>query len=266
MIGKKLRLAGIINGKSKKTCIVPMDHGTTYGPIEGLQNYLNTAGLVLRGGADALIVHKGLFGRIVDEGQLLSGNLIMHLSASTVMNPEPGCKVLIASVEEAVKYGAAGVSIHVNTGTKAECNMLKDFAEVSRHCMEWGMPLIAMMYGCKGAEDWKELQHLMRLAEELGADIVKINCQCSSEDFREALNGVHIPVVIAGGENLDNAGLLLQRIDCLLDAGASGVAIGRNIFQNPDPMLITELIAGVVHGKVTLQNSLMRVRTVRHTG
>lgn len=265
MIGKKIRLARIINEETKKTCIVPLDHGTTFGPITGLKNYLDTVNCVLKGGADALIMHKGLLRKVLEEEKMLQGNFVMHLSASTAINPEPDNKVLVASVEEAIKYGAVAVSIQVNIGTKNESRMLEDFAKVSRSCMDWGMPLIAMMYGTNQVRDWKELQHIARLAEELGADVVKINYPGSIENLRNLLNGVHIPVIIAGGENFNNVEHLLSMVDCCMQAGANGVAIGRNIFQNPEPQFITDLVSSIVHKKITLHESLIRVRAAQHT-
>ena len=60
MIGKKIRLERIINRNSHKTVIIPMDHGVTIGPVEGLIDMRETVSKVVAGGANAILMHKGL--------------------------------------------------------------------------------------------------------------------------------------------------------------------------------------------------------------
>ena len=83
------------------------------------------------------MIHKGL----VEAGHRRSGRdvgLIVHLSASTCMSPDPNCKVMVCSVEEAIKLGADAVSIHVNIGAEDEKSMLKDFGRVAREALRTG--------------------------------------------------------------------------------------------------------------------------------
>jgi len=139
MIGKNIRLERIINRKTGKTVIVPMDHGVTEGPIRGLIDMKKAVDNVVNGGANAIIVHKG----IVKVGHRQSGKdigLIIHLSASTSMSPDPTGKVLVCTVEEALQIGADGVSIQVNLGAPTDDVMLDHFGQISRNCMQWGMP------------------------------------------------------------------------------------------------------------------------------
>ena len=73
------------------------------------------------------------------------------------------------------------------------------------------------------------------MTEELGADIVKIYPTVDGIDFDEVLQGINIPVVIAGGNYNEDIGKFLKTIKRCIEAGASGVSIGRNIFQSKDP-------------------------------
>ena len=145
ILGKKIRMERIINRDTRKTLIVPMDHGMSVGPIPGIIDMKEAIRKVAQGGANAIVEHKGL----VEEGHRGEGKdigLIIHLSASTNLSIYPHAKTLVCSIEEAIKLGADAVSIHVNLGDSQEKEMLKDFGQISYEARTWGMPLLAMVY------------------------------------------------------------------------------------------------------------------------
>ena len=254
MIGKTIRLERIIDRNSRRTVIVPMDHGTTMGPIEGLIDMRATIDKIVEGGANAILMHKG----IVVAGHRGSGKdvgLVVHLSASTTMSPDPNTKVAVCTVEEAVRLGADAVSIHINLGAERDTEMLAYFGEVSRSCSQWGMPLLAMMY-TRGKKidneyDVKYVKHAARVGAELAADIVKCNYTGSIDSFKEVVEGCPVPVVIAGGEKMETETQLLTMVEHALKAGAAGVSIGRNAFQHKKPEKIVEAIGKIVHDGAT---------------
>lgn len=259
MIGKQIRIERIIDRNTKKSVIVPLDHGVSAGPIPGIINLKEMVDKIARGGANAIIQHKGN----VSAGHRGEGKdigLIIHLSASTSLSPDPNSKVLVCSVEEAIKLGADAVSIHVNLGAEDEKEMLKDFGHIAYKCMEWGMPLLAMVYtrGKKitNENDVKVVKHAARVAAELGADLVKVNYTGSAETFREVTEGCAVPVLIAGGEKAENDKDVLKNIRDSILAGGKGVAIGRNVFQHPDPTRMTRAICALVHENKTLEEAM----------
>jgi DhnA family fructose-bisphosphate aldolase class Ia len=131
MVGKKIRLERIIDRNSGRTVIVPMDHGVTVGPIEGLADMKTAVGQIVTGGANAVIVHKGIV-RLGHRGTGKDVGLIVHLSGGTTMSPDPNAKVLVCTVEEAIKLGADAVSIHINLGAETDKEMLEHFGKVTR--------------------------------------------------------------------------------------------------------------------------------------
>ncbi len=148
IIGKQIRMERIMDRNTRKTIIVPLDHGVSVGPIEGICDIRETVALVAEGGAKAIVEHKGLVGA----GHRRSGSdigLIIHLSASTALSPHPHSKTLVSSVEEALKLGADAVSIHVNIGDEQEKDMLNDFGRVSYEARNWGMPLLDVSEGAE---------------------------------------------------------------------------------------------------------------------
>lgn len=254
MTGKQVRLKRLFK-HSDRLFIAPMDHGVTVGPMEGLTDMPAIVDLIRTGKADAIVVHKGLVGQITDHLGSDGCELIVHLSASTALAPDPNRKELISSVEHAIRLGATAVSVHVNLGSACESMMIKDLGLIAESCESWGMPLLAMMYVRDGNKDSEfspeKIKHAARLAEELGADIVKVNYTGSAEAFAEVTSAVKIPVVIAGGPKMSSTNDLLSMIEESVEAGARGVAIGRNLFQHPDPAGLARIIRQTLDKKAS---------------
>ncbi len=258
-IGKIVRLERIMNRNTKKTIIVPMDHGVSSGPIEGIVDIKRAVDRVAEGGANAVVLHKGMV-RAGHRGGGRDIGLIVHLSASTDLSPSKNDKVLVCSVEEAIKLGADAVSIHVNIGADMEREMLRDFGVVARACEEWQIPLLAMVYGrgpkIENQYDPKVVAHCARIGAELGADIVKVPYSGDPESFRMATEGSPIPVVIAGGPKMKSERDVLEMVYGAVRAGASGLSIGRNIFQAKDPALMVRAMSKIVHEGGTVEEAL----------
>ncbi len=262
IIGKRIRLERIINRNTGNTVIVPMDHGLSMGPIEGLRDMPSTINAIADGGANAVVLHKG----IVEFGHRGYGRdvgLIIHLSGSTSLAPDPNEKVLVCTVEEAIKFGADAVSIHVNVGSKTEAEQLREMGKISRICAEWGMPLLAMMYPRgEGIDQFSEkaVSLAARAGAELGADIVKTNFTGDVNSFKRVVEGCPVPVVVAGGPKMKSEEEILKMVEMAMDAGARGVAIGRNIFQAKNPTKMTKAIAMIVHENVSAKEALEFLR------
>ncbi len=258
-LGKQIRLERIINRHSKRTIIVPMDHGTTVGPIDGLEDMRHVVNDMAEGGADAVLMHKGLI-RCSHRASGKDVGLIIHLSASTALSPNVNKKVLVASVKEAVSYGADGVSIHVNLGATDEDRMLTDLGRVANSCQKWGMPLLAMLYA-RGPEvingyDAATVAHCARVGNELGADIVKVVYSGSIENFAQAVDGCCIPVLIAGGEKMHSTRDFLQMVYDSIRAGGAGLSVGRNVFQHPKRIQLVRALRAIVHEEASVEQAL----------
>jgi len=248
-IGKAVRLERIIDRNTKNTIIVPMDHGVSSGPIEGIVDIRSAVYDVAEGGANAVVLHKGMV-KAGHRGRGKDIGLIVHLSASTDLSPTKNDKVLVCTVEEAIKLGADGVSVHVNIGADMEREMLKDLGYVAKVCEEWGMPLLAMVYG-RGKDinqyDPKVIAHCARIGAELGADIVKVPYSGEPESFRLAVEGSPVPVVIAGGPKMKTEREVLEMVKGAMQAGARGLSVGRNVFQAKDRVKMVKALVHIVH-------------------
>lgn len=258
-IGKKVRIERIINRESGNTVIIPLDHGISVGPVKGLVNLTDTINKVAEGGANAVLQQKGM----VKHGYRGYGQdigLIVHISASTSLSPDPNNKVDVCTVEEAIRYGADAVSIHINVGSDTEPDQLIHLGDTAERCDYWGMPLLAMMYprGSKIPDqyDAEAVAHAARVGAELGADIVKTNYTGNKDSFKTVVKGCPVPVIMAGGPKTETDEEFLKMVRGAIDAGAKGVAIGRNVFQHDDPTKMTRAIASIVHEDKSVDDAI----------
>lgn len=259
MIGKQIRIERILDRKTGKCVIAPLDHGISGGPLPGIIDLPKTVNQVAEGGANAVLMHKGM----VLNGHRGYGSdigLIIHLSASTDLSVDPQHKVQVTSVEKAIQLGADAVSVHVNIGSEAEPEMLETTGRIAEECDDWGMPLLAMMYPrgpkIQNEHDPEVVKLSARVGAELGADIVKTNYTGDPDTFKEVVDGCPVPVIIAGGPKIETERQLFEMVYDAISVGGAGVAFGRNVFQAEDPTKITHALVEVVHNKVTPDEAL----------
>ncbi len=252
--GKRRRLRRIFRSDGR-TVIVPLDHGVSVGPVKGLEDMGRLIGELVKGGVDAVVVHKG-WAKHLDFSEL---GLIVHGSAGTELSPDRLRKTGCATPLEALSLGADGFSLHVNVGSETDYKQLAFLAESSRVCSMLGLPLLAMMYprGPKIQDEHsaKEVAHASRIGVELGADVVKTNYTGSAESFRMIVVSTSVPVVVAGGPKTPSARGFLKMVQEAVSAGAAGVSIGRNVFQHGEPRRMAEALRMIVHEDASVDSA-----------
>ena len=248
MSGKEIRIKKIMNKNSNRTIIIPVDHGATVGPVSGITNIGQFLGELDENYVNAVVVCKGqMLNRDVIQNCRIPK--IVHLSNSSIISSKPDDKVLVGSVENAIALGADAISVHVNIGAENDTEMLRDFGKISDDCYRWGMPLLAMMYAKNNHGNVAQPQTikiLARIAQEMGADIVKVNYTGDAESFREVVEGCSIPIIIAGGGGNDEKQAVENAYNAV-KAGAAGIAYGRNIFQHSNHNDLIKKLYNVVH-------------------
>jgi len=238
-----------------KTFIIAMDHGVTLGPVRGLEDMQQAVKNVVSGGADAVLVHKGIASHVNTQGT----GLIVHVSASTKLGSKPNLKVGVCTVEEAVRLGADAVSAHINIGAVEEEQMLEFLGNLSRECDSYGMPLLAMMYPrgptVKDENGFEFVSHAARIGAELGADVVKTVYTGDVDSFRKVIQGCPVPVVVAGGARMKTDLDVLELAESSMKAGATGLSFGRNVFQHDRPEAICKALTSIVHQRATAKDA-----------
>jgi len=218
--------------------MLPMDHGFSMGAQPGLHDIPRLLDEV-SSHATCVTVHRGLLPAVAPYADRLG--IMLHLSASTDCAPDPTDKRLVATVEEAVRRGCDGVSLHVNIGSLTEAHQLEDAGKVAGLCDEWGMPLVAMIYP-RGpgmdSTDPKLVAHAVRVGYEIGATAVKVPF---TSDFEKVVAAAPLPVLVAGGADGD----IIKIASSAKAAGAKGVSVGRNVFGHANPGAIMAELAKV---------------------
>lgn len=248
--GTQLRLRRLTRHGDGRLLVVPLDHSVSDGPLMPADLLDPLIAGLAASGVDAVVLHQGRV-RSVEPAAFGAMALIVHLSASTRHAADPDAKYLVASVSAAVRRGADAVSVHVNVGSRDEARQLADLAAVAEEAERWGVPVLAMMYPRGPRIDDPHspdlVAHAATLAADLGADVVKVPFAGSTSAMAEVVASCPIPVLVAGGPTREGWPALCDYVEAIMRSGAAGLAIGRNIFQAPDPSDRAGRVAAVVH-------------------
>jgi DhnA family fructose-bisphosphate aldolase class Ia len=260
MPGKQRRLRRLFNRQSGKTLMVPIDHAVTMGPKIGLEHPKRLIDTLVQSGVDAIIGHKGIL-KLFHES-LAFTPFVFHLSGATNLGSDPGYKALVGDVETAVAMGADAVSIHVTLGHPQEREMLSDLGRVSAQCDRFGMPLLVMAYFVRsaknsGADSAPEL-HTVRVAQELGADMIKIAYPGDNDRLAEVVASSEVPVIVGGGAR-DAESTFMRNVGNMMATGIAGLAVGRHVFQARDIAAGFSELYAAVHNP----NTVHRIKSGR---
>jgi fructose-bisphosphate aldolase/2-amino-3,7-dideoxy-D-threo-hept-6-ulosonate synthase len=256
--GHQIRLNRILR-KGKMLCI-PMDHGVSNGPIEGLSDPASTIYKCELHGLTSIIINKGILKTLPKPTKI---GVLVHFSSSTSLSMSPNRKMLTGTVEEAVRIGADGVSLHINIGGKEEPEMLEQLGMTAEQCQKWEMPLLAMMYprgeNVKNPHDPEIVGHVARIGAECGADIIKTVYTGDVDSFAKIVKSTPAPIVIAGGPKAKTDLDLLQMTEDAMTAGAKGVTYGRNIFAHKRPEKMVEALASIIFKKESAKEAMKKI-------
>ncbi|HJU95324.1 MAG TPA: 2-amino-3,7-dideoxy-D-threo-hept-6-ulosonate synthase [Nitrososphaera sp.] len=245
VFGMDIRLSRILDN-GRMLCI-PMDHGISNGPIKGLEDIHDMIYKCASAGLTCVLVNKGIIKSMPRSPDI---GLIVHFSASTSIGPAPNRKMLIGSVEEAIRLGADAVSVHINIGSKEEPEMLQKLGMIADKCNQWSVPLVAMMYPrgehIKNPHDPEVVAHAARVGAEAGADIVKAVYTGDPDSFKRVVRSCPVPLVIAGGPKANSDREILEMCSGAMSAGAKGVTFGRNIFQHKNPPAMVRALRAII--------------------
>lgn len=256
-VGRKLRERRILFPDSQRGLIVPVDHGLTLGPIAGLEATDTFKGWIGSPHISAVLGHKGLIERLIVREQLHPATgVIVHLNGMASLSPHADTKVMVSDIESALRLGADAVSMQVNFTEENFAHNFTMLGAVTDAAHEAGLPLLTMLYdkvkAATAAERLGRLNHLVRVVTELGSDAVKLAYPESLHEIGELVrrHGSDIRIFFAGGEKASEEGLVAMT-RAVVQQGASGLCIGRNVFQHARPQALLRLLAGCVKGEET---------------
>lgn len=240
----KNRLSRIIKPETGHTVMLAVDHGYFLGPITKLENARKTIEPLLPY-ADALMLTRGILRTSVDPENSIP--VVLRVSGGTsIIGEDLSNEEITTSMEEAIRLNVAAVALSIFVGTEHERQTLVNLSALVDRGMEYGIPVLAVTAVGKelGKRDVRFLSLSCRIAAELGASFVK-TYYC--DEFEKVVEACPVPLVIAGGPKLDTE---LDAMKLAFDAvqkGATGVDMGRNIWQSEFPVAMIRAVRSVVH-------------------
>jgi DhnA family fructose-bisphosphate aldolase class Ia len=246
-----------------RALVFAMDHAVAFGTMAGLEKPGEVIRMVRAGGADAILTTYGICTRFAAEiGRM--GVILRVDGGGSLLAKERGPMQLIYDVLDALRVGADAVGCMGMPGTEFESETLPYLSELISQCAEWNVPVMAEMLpgGFENPAEWwtpENIGHACRIGAELGADFIKTAYPGDAEAFRCIVEQVYVPIVVLGGSRSADPRGVLENVQGAMEAGAAGVAIGRNIYQHPDPTKMTAAIAAIVHDGATVREALQRL-------
>ena len=254
MIGESTRLSRIV--RNGKILILAMDQGIEHGPTDFNEKNIDPEyvfKIAEKGGFSGFAIQKGIAYKYM-ENYAGKVPLILKLNGRTNINPKEDIySSPVAQVKEAVKLGADAIGYTLYVGSPNEAQMFEDFGLIHAEAKDYGMPTVVWAYPrgehVKNEKDPATVAYAARCALELGADVVKVNYTGSADSFKQVVNAAQKCHVISSGGSKQTDAEFLQKAKEVMDAGAKGFAVGRNVWQNDDPLKITKDLKKIVFGE-----------------
>jgi putative autoinducer-2 (AI-2) aldolase len=247
--GMKNRLSRIFSPKSGKTVMLAVDHGYFQGPTTGLKD-LEESIMPLVPYADCLFITRGMVRNCIDPQ--VGSAICLRVSGGPSILGELSNDDVIVSIEEALRLNASAVGMSIFVGTANEDRTISNLGRLVNEAERYGMPVLAVTaVGKDMSRDARYLALASRIAAEIGAHFVK-TYYC--KDFYQVVEGCPVPIVIAGGKKIPEIDALKMTENAIRE-GASGVDMGRNIFQSDNPAGMIKAVKAIVHEGITAEQA-----------
>ncbi|MEO0414396.1 MAG: hypothetical protein AAF226_05535, partial [Verrucomicrobiota bacterium] len=246
-----------------KTVILPIDHGTAI-PVPGLEN---PAAVIEATNAfvDGYVVNLGValachdsFG---DKGVCLRTDVYKPVHGD---NEDEGA-YRVFGTEDAEAVGAHAVMNMLYPHHRNEAEIFREAGELISESLDTDVPVIleTLPYSIGRADDYtpENIGYVVRAAAEMGSDIVKTAFPTNGtvDEFKAIVDSCFVPLIVLGGAAMGDDAALLGMVKKAIDAGAAGIAVGRNVFMHEKPAGIAAALQAVVHDDASVESALKLV-------
>jgi class I fructose-bisphosphate aldolase len=239
-----------------KTLFLAYDQGLEHGPTDFNDKNVDPKYIIeiaKKGKYNGVVFQKGIAEKYNKEIKKSKVPLIVKLNGKTnLFKGEPISRQL-CTVEEAVKLGASAVGYTIYIGSDYEDEMMQEFENIQREAHSKNIPVIVWIYPRGKSIEGKKKEELMvyaaRTGLEIGEDIIKIQLEGTAKDLKWAAKSAgKARVVVAGGIKKGEKEFLKQ-VKEIMDAGCIGLAVGRNVWQDKNPLELTKKIRNIIWSK-----------------
>ncbi len=257
--GMKNRLAQIFNPESGRTVMLAIDHGYFQGPTTGLERIdLNI--LPLTPYADTLMLTRGILRSIVPPS--ITKSIVLRVSGGTSILKELSNEEIAVGIEESIRLNVCAMAVQVFIGGEYEKESIINMTRMVDMGTRYGIPTLAVTAVGKDMDRGARYFRLAtRICAELGAHYVKT--YYIEKDFETVCASCPVPIVMAGGKKIPEPDALTMAYNAV-QQGASGVDMGRNIFQSEAPIAMIQAVRAVVHDNEKPDRALDLYNTIKN--
>ena len=240
--GMKNRLSRIFNPKTGKTVMLAFDHGYFQGATTGLER-IDQKIMPLSPFADTLMLTRGILRSIVPPSDIKP--IVMRASGGTSILKELSNEGIAVDIEDSIRMNVSAMAVQVFIGGENEKQSILNMTKLIDQGTRYGIPTLAVTaVGKEMVRDARYFRLATRICAELGAHYIKT--YYVEKGFETVTASCPVPIVIAGGKKLPEYDALKMAYKAI-NEGASGVDMGRNIFQSESPVAMIQAVRSVVH-------------------
>lgn len=234
-----------------KGILLAYDQGLEHGPSKDFNEKSVDPAYILeiaeKGKFTGIIFQKGVAEKYYD-GKV---PLIIKVNGKTSLPKGEPIASQICSVKQARALGAKAVGYTIYLGSAYENLMLSEFGRIQQEAHELGLAAIAWIYPRGEAVTIDTAPEIVAYAAraglEAGADAVKIKYTGDSNSFRWAVRSAGAArVFMSGGPKAPTDEAFLTQVKGAIDAGASGLAVGRNVWQHERPLEMAAALREII--------------------
>ena len=243
--------------RNGKVMLLAYDQGFEHGPTDFDEksvdpNYIMN--IAKEGGYTGIVLQEGVAAKYYRDQSSEFREwvpLVLKLNGKTSFQGVEPLSLQLCTVEKAIELGAKAVGYTIYVGSEHEEQMMAEFSRIEDEAHAAGLIVIAWMYprGKKvaGKETSKEVTaYSARLAMELNADMVKVAYTGDVENFSWVVKSAgKCKVLVQGGKKMEWNELSAE-VTGGMQAGAAGIAIGRNVWQAENPIEISKKLSELI--------------------
>ena len=257
--GMKNRLARIFNPESNRTVMLAIDHGYFQGPTTGLER-IDLDILPLVPYADTLMLTRGILRSIVPPSTTKS--IVLRVSGGTSILKELSNEDIVVDIEESIRLNVCAMAVQVFIGGEYEKESIINMTRMVDVGTCYGIPTLAVTaVGRDMVRDARYFRLATRICAELGAHYIKT--YYIEKGFETVCAACPVPIVMAGGKKIPELDALTMAYNAV-QQGASGVDMGRNIFQADAPKAMMKTVHKVVHENLKPAEALEMYETLKN--
>lgn len=235
-----------------RVLLLAYDHGLEHGPSD-FQVRGKDPEQVISIAEDSftgLILQKGVAKHYQGTIDTSKTSLVVKLNGKTSLSPGEPYAPQICSVKRALDLGASAVGYTLYPGSTGDPAMIETCSMIEEKARDYGIPLIIWSYprgqGVDRETSLNTVQYAARIALELGADYAKVKYTGSKKSFKRVVDmAPSLKLLCAGGEKVKKSEFI-EEAKSVMEAGASGLAVGRNIWMRDNARKVAKELESIV--------------------